>query len=140
MLKNFLYIYEDADFYLFNFKINFDYLYDNFGLNMTLKTHVIVSHFEWYFKNADTNFCNTNGEFFEAVHYSLKKHEIEHGYVVKKQQGTPSHLLKSLQSISSYNSMRIGLTPPQEFTLRRKISPSYVYTMKQSYIAKEGKL
>ena len=84
----------------------------------------IYVHFEWYFKNAGTNFRNTNGEFFEAVHYILKKHEIEHGYVVKKQQGTPSHLLKSLQSISSYNSMRIGSTSPQEFTLRRKTSPS----------------
>ena len=62
--------------------------------------------------------------FFDAVHYSLKRHEIEHGYVVKKQEGTPTHLLKSLQSISSYNSLRIGATPPQDFTLRKKSSPS----------------
>ena len=114
----------DADFYLFNFRTNFEYLYDNYGLNMTLTTHVILAHFEWYFKNNGTNFRNTNGEFFEAVHYSLKKHEFEHGYVLKKKQGTPHHLLKSLQSISSYNSMRIGSTPPQEFTLRRKSTPS----------------
>ena len=52
------------------------------------------------------------------------KHEVEHGYVVKKKQGTPTHLLKSLQSISSYNSLRIGSTPPQDFTLRRKSTPS----------------
>ena len=32
---------EDADFQLFNFRINFDFLYENFGLNMTVKTHVI---------------------------------------------------------------------------------------------------
>ena len=62
----------DADFYLFNFRTNFNYLYDNFGLNMTLKAHVILDHFEWYFKNTGTNFRNTNGEFLEAVHYSLK--------------------------------------------------------------------
>ena len=91
---------------------------------MTLKTHVILDHFEWYFKNAGTNFRNTNGEFLEAVHYSLKRHEVEHGYVVKKKQGTPTHLLKSLQSISSYNSMRIGATPPQDFTLRKNNTPS----------------
>ena len=115
---------DDADFYLFNFRTNFMYLYENFGLNMTLKTHVILAHFEWYFKNTGTNFRNTNGEFLEAVHYSLKRHEVEHGYVVKKKQGTPTYLLKSLQSISSYNSLRIGSTPPQDFTLRRKSTPS----------------
>ena len=114
----------DADFYLFNFRTNFNYLYDNFGLNMTLKTHVILDHFEWYFKNAGTNFRITNGEFLEAVHYSLKRHEVEHGYVVKKKQGTPTHLLKSLQSISSYNSTRTGATPPQDFTLRKNNTPS----------------
>ena len=80
------------------------------------------SSFPWYFKTTGTNFRNTNGEFLETVHYSLKKHEFEHGYVVKKKQGTPSHLLKSLQSISSYNSL--GSTPPQEFTLWRKSTPS----------------
>ena len=115
---------EDADFHLFNFKINFDFLYENFGLNMTLKTHVILAHFDYYFKTTGTNFRITNGEFCEAVHYSLKRHEVEHGYVVKKKQGTPHHLLKSLQSISSYNSLRIGSTPEQEFTLRRKTTPS----------------
>ena len=59
---------------LFNFKVIFDFLYENFGLNITLKT----------FKTTGTNFRNTNGEFFEAVYYSLKRHEVEHGYVVKR--------------------------------------------------------
>ena len=45
-------------------------------------------------------------------------------YVVKKKLGTPHHLLKSLQSLSTYNSRRIGSTPPPEFTLRRKNTPS----------------
>ena len=67
---------------------------------------------------------------FWSCHYSLKRHEIEHGYVVKKQQGTPTHLLKSLQSISSYNSLRIGATPPQDFTLRKKKFPSLNSTPK----------
>ena len=40
-------------------------------------------------------------EYFEAAHYSLKKYEVDHGYVVKKKLGTPPHLLKSLQSLSS---------------------------------------
>ena len=80
---------------------------------------MILAHFDWYFQETGTNFRNTNGEYFEAAHYSLKNHEVDHGYVVKRSQGTTHHLLKSLQSISSYNSLRIGATPPQEFTLRR---------------------
>ena len=68
--------------------------------------------------------CPICGKQYDAVLYSLKRHGIEHGYVVKKQQGTPTHLLKSLQSISSYNSLRIGETLPQELTLRKKSSPS----------------
>ena len=115
---------QDADFYLFSYKTNFDFLYENFDLNETLKAHVILAHYDWYFKNTGKNFRNTNGEFFEAAHYSLKKHEVDHGYVVKKKLGTPHHLLKSLQSLSTYNSIRIGSTPPQEFTLRRKNTPS----------------
>ena len=103
---------------------NFEFLYENFGLNETLKTHVILAHFGWYFENTGTNFRNTNGEFVEAAHYSLKNHEHDHGYVVKKKQGTPHHLLKALQSLSSFNSMRVGATPPQEFTLRKKKTPS----------------
>ena len=115
---------EDAQFYLFSYKVNFQYLYENFGLNETLKTHVILAHFGWYFENTGTNFRNTNGEFVEAAHYSLKNHEIDHGYVVKKKQGTPHHLLKAFQSLSSFNSMRVGGTPPQEFTLRKPSTPS----------------
>ena len=109
---------------MFSYKTNFDFLYENFDLNETLKAHVILAHYDWYFKNTGKNFRNTNGEFFEAAHYSLKKHEVDHGYVVKKKLGTPHHLLKSLQSLSTYNSIRIGSTPPQEFTLRRKNTPS----------------
>ena len=104
--------------------MNFDFLYENFNLNMTLKTHVVLHHYAWYFKTTGKNFRYTNGEFFEAAHYSLKKHDRDHGYVMKKKLGTPQHLLKSLQSISTYNSMRVGSTPPQEFTLRKRRTPS----------------
>ena len=112
--------HEDADFYLFAYKTNFEFLYENFGLNETLKSHVILAHFSWYFKTTGTNFRNTNGEYVEAAHYSRKNFDIAHGYVVKHKQGTAHHLLKSLQSLSSYNSLRVGATPPQDFTLRKK--------------------
>ena len=115
---------KDADFYLFSYKTNFEFLYENFGLNETLKTHVILAHFSWYFNTTGTNFRNTNGEYVEAAHYSRKNFDIAHGYVMKHKQGTAHHLLKSLQSLSSYNSLRVGATPPQDFTLRKKTPTS----------------
>ena len=42
---------------------------------MTLKVHVILDHYMWYFKEMGTNFHDTNGEYVEAVHYSLEGHE-----------------------------------------------------------------
>ena len=48
----------------------------------------------------------------------------DHGYVVKKKQGTQHHLIKSLQSLSHYNSIRIGSTPPQDLVLRKRKTPS----------------
>ena len=57
---------QDADFYLYTFKTNFKYLYENFEVNETLKTHVIMAHFGWYFETSGTNFRFTNGEYVEA--------------------------------------------------------------------------
>ena len=110
----------DAEFYLFHFQINFDCLYEDFGVNETLKTHVILEHFSWYFENSGTNFRLTNGEFVEAAPYSKKRHEVDDGFVTKKKQGTKHHLLRQIQSLSSYNSMIVGATPPSEFTLSKK--------------------
>ena len=124
---------QDADFYLYTFKTNFKYLYENFEVNETLKTHVIMAHFGWYFETSGTNFRFTNGEYVEAAHYSLKNHEVDHGYVVKKKQGTQHHLLKAFQSLSSFNSMRVGCTPPQEFTLRKKTPSSTPKTSKTGW-------
>ena len=125
---------------LFNFETNFDYLYDNFRLNQTLKVHVILHHYAWYFNKTGKNFKNTNGEYVEAVHSSLKKHERDHGFVVKKRQGTPQHRQKSLQSHVTYNSMRIGATSPMEFTLRKKSKspPSSTPRLKKTWNFKKS--
>ena len=49
---------ESAD---FNFEINFWYLHDMYQLSMTLKVHVIIDHYIWYFKEMNKNFYETNG-------------------------------------------------------------------------------
>ena len=93
-----------------------------------LKTHVILEHFSWYFQNSGTNFRLTNEEFVEAAHYSKKRHEVDHGFVTKKKQGTKHHLLRRIQSLSSYNSMRVGATPPSELSLRKRKTTSPTIT------------
>ena len=40
----------DAELALFNFEQNFLNLYEIFGLNMTLKIHIILHHYTWHFK------------------------------------------------------------------------------------------
>ena len=115
----------DTDFALVlnDYETNFDYLYTHFGLNMTLKCHVILHHYEFYFLSTGKTFRDTNGEFVETVHSSLRIHEESHGYKVVKQIGSPGHLKKSQQSITSFNSLRAGFCSPKDFTLRRKSSP-----------------
>ena len=55
---------------------------------MTLKVHVILDHYMWYFKEMRKNFHETNGEFVEAVHYSLDGHEDKHKFKVTRNIGT----------------------------------------------------
>ena len=69
----------DAELALFNFEQNFLNLYEIFGLNMTLKIHIILHHYMWYFKQTGKNFKDTNGEFGETVHSTFKKIELGRG-------------------------------------------------------------
>ena len=38
----------------------FSFLHKNYGLSMTLKIHVILSHYQYYFETTNTNFKDTN--------------------------------------------------------------------------------
>ena len=42
----------------------------------------------WYFGEMGTNFYNTNGEYVEAVYYSLDGHENKRKYKVSRNIGT----------------------------------------------------
>ena len=60
-------------------------MYDTFLLNMTLKIHVIIHHYADYFEFSGLTFQDTNGEFSEAIHSSLRIHEERLGFkVVRK--------------------------------------------------------
>ena len=61
----------------------------------------------------------TNGEFVETVHSTLRKFEEVHGKKIVRKMGTPVHVQRSLETISTFNSSRAGFTPPSEMTLRK---------------------
>ena len=103
---------------VFNFEINFWYLHDMYQLSMTLKVHVIIDHYIWYFKEMNKNFYETNGEYVEAVHYSLDGHEKTRNLKVKRNLGSDEHLKRALKSHISFNSLRIG-SPNRIMTIRK---------------------
>ena len=73
----------------------------------------------WYFGEMGTNFYNTNGEYVEAVHYSLDGHEDKRKFKVSRNIGTDQHLKKALSSHISYNSLRVG-SPDRIMSIRKK--------------------
>ena len=103
---------------VFDFEINFWFLHEHFQLPMTLKIHVIIDHYNWYFKEMGKNFHDTNGEYVEAVHYSLDGHEESRKYKVKRNLGSDEHLKRALKSHISFNSMKVG-SPKRIMTLKR---------------------
>ena len=74
----------------------------------------------WYFREMGTNFHDTNGEYVEALHYSLDTFEEKKKLKVKRKLGTDGHLKKALSIHISFNSLRVG-SPNRVMTLRRKI-------------------
>ena len=99
-----------------DFKVNFD----NFGLNISLKVHVIVHHFEDYFDWISKTMKYTNGEFMESLHSTLRVSEENHNFKVKRNLGSQIHLQKSLQSISWHNSKRIEYISSKQLKIKEK--------------------
>ena len=57
------------------FEMTRKYLTEVFGLNQTLKMHVIKEHFKTYFKMTGKTLKDASTEYHEAVHHSHKSHE-----------------------------------------------------------------
>ena len=74
-----------------DFKTKFNKLYFDFGLNMTLKIHIIFHHFYDYFSVRGETLRTKSAEFTESAHSKLRIHEERHGYAVKTKLGTPAH-------------------------------------------------
>ena len=106
-----------------DFERNFDYLYENIELNMTLKVHVILHHISQYFDMTNTTMRDTNGEFVETLHSSLHIHEENHGYKSVRKLGSQTHLKKAKSSLTTFNSKRAGFSPGRDLNSRKKSSP-----------------
>ena len=87
---------------------------------MTLKIHIIIHHYRWYFNKTGKNFKDTNGEFGETVHSTFKKFELGRGFKVSRNLATDHHLLKAHQSISTFNALKMGGSPASKFSIRRR--------------------
>ena len=62
----------------------------------------------------------------ETVHQTLHRHENVHGYPTVRKMGTPVHVQRSNDTLTTFNSKRAGFSPAFEMTLRRtalKFSP-----------------
>ena len=105
-----------------DFRISFNFLYDNYKMNMTLKTHVIFDHYGDYFQWTKKTFRHTSGEFVEATHATFKKEERLHGFKVIRKIGTPDHREKALKSLIWHNCRRAGHIKAGKFKLRSKKS------------------
>ena len=99
----------DYQLILFDFKTNFDFLYSEFGLPMTLKIHVIYHHYQHYFDITQQSMRFT----------TFKVSERTHGFRVNRMLGTPGHKEKALKSIMYHNVLKAGFTPPGKFTFRK---------------------
>ena len=96
---------------LFDFSVNFEYLFENFNLNMTLKVHIILHHYKDYFDMTQKSMRFTNGEFVESTYYSIKNEKRTHNFKVKRMMGTPIHLEKSKKIFSLAQFQKVGHDP-----------------------------
>ena len=62
---------------------------------------------------------DTNVEFVETLHSTLRKFEEVHGEKIVRKMGTPIHVQRSLETISIFNSERAGFTPSSVMTIRK---------------------
>ena len=104
---------------------------------MTLKVHVVIDHYKFYFESTGKTLRETNGEFTETCHHTLRKSEECHGQKIVRKIATPIHQYQSLKSITNHNSKKIGsplpaiqrvkkTTPSTSPLASPEFSPSYV--------------
>ena len=72
-----------------------------FGLNQTLKMHVIKEHYKTYFKMTGKTLKEVSIEYHEAVHHSHKNHEKKGGFTKRKGWAVPLIKREANQALCS---------------------------------------
>ena len=107
------------------FEMTRKYLTEVFGLNQTLKMHVIKEHFKTYFKMTGKTLKKASTEYHEAVHHSHKSHEKKRGFYQKKGLGSATHQKRSQSGIVQFNVLHAGFAKKSDLQLRKpKKKPS----------------
>ena len=75
---------------------------------MTLKVHVVLHYYQYYFDNTGVTFKETNGEYTETAHQTLRKEEGQRGMGIVRKVATPIHHYRSLKVLTIFNSTKIG--------------------------------
>ena len=63
-------------------------MHEKYDLSWTLKIHVILDHYSFYFAKTGKTLQDTNGEFPQSAHSTLRKSEERHGFKVRNNVGS----------------------------------------------------
>ena len=75
---------------------------------MTLKIHIIIHHYPFNFSITGKNFKDTNGEFGETCHSTLKMIEKQKGFYRNKNFSSDDALVQAHHSHSTFTGMTMG--------------------------------
>ena len=101
------------------FEMNRKFLYEVFGLNQTLKMHVIRDHYVTYFKLMGKTLREVSAKYHEGVHHTHKNHETKQGFYQKRGLGGASHMKKGQRSIVQFNVLHAGFAKKSNLQIRK---------------------
>ena len=110
------FVYKEA---IEKFEMNRKFLYEVFGLNHTLKMHIIRDHFVTYFKLTGKTLRDVSAEYHEGVHHTHKNHDTKRGFYQKRGLGGTSHVKKSQRSTAQFNVLHAGFAKQSDLQLRK---------------------
>ena len=103
---------------------NFYFLYNMYNLSMTIKVHIILHHYPFYFTKMGKNFKDTNGELGETCHSTIKRFEKLKGYISNGNLSSDNALKTDHKSHSNFIALKMG-SPSRSLAIRSpRSSPS----------------
>ncbi len=82
---------ENYNDFIMEFKTCFLVMNVNHNLTMTQKNHIVIHHYEYYFQQTGKNLKDTNGEYTETCHNTLRKSEEDSGLKIVRRLVQTSH-------------------------------------------------